>query len=84
MVYEVRVKRVVEKYLAKIPTADHDRILAKIDDLEGDPRPDGCKKLKRGMGFGVRVGDYRIVYTVDDDERLVRVYRVGDRKDVYR
>ena len=76
--------RKIDKFLSKIPEDDDKRIRRVVRALADDPRPDGCKKLKRDMGFGVRAGDYRILYTVDDEERLVRIYRVGDRKDVYR
>lgn len=55
-----------------------------FDDLQENPRPPGAKKLSGVDGWRVRKGDYRILYTIDDRARLVRVYRVGNRKDVYR
>jgi mRNA interferase RelE/StbE len=55
-----------------------------IDDLQVDPRPSGCKKLVGGNGFRVRTRDYRILYTVDDNLHLVRIYRIGHRREVYR
>lgn len=84
MGYELFVARKVEKYLAKIPPENAQRIGSAIDNLSQVPRPGQCDKLRANKGFKVRVGDYRILYTVDDSERVVRVYRVGDRKDVYR
>ena len=84
MAYEVLVARKVEKYLAKIPQGDHDRIQATIDALADEPRPEKCDKLRLDAGFKIRVGNHRVLYTVVDEERVVRVYRVGDRKDVYR
>ncbi len=84
MAYEVLVARKVEKYLAKVPQDDHERIQATIDALAEEPRPDKCDKLRLNAGFKIRVGNHRILYTVADEERVVRVYRVGDRKDVYR
>lgn len=84
MDYEVLVARKVEKYLTKIPQDDHDRIQETIDGLADDPRPDKCDKPRMNAGFKIRVGNYRVLYRVDDEERVVRVYRVGDRKNVYR
>ncbi|OGR97360.1 MAG: hypothetical protein A2V88_06955 [Elusimicrobia bacterium RBG_16_66_12] len=55
-----------------------------FDDLQKEPRPPGAKKLSGVDGYRVRKGDDRILYTIDDAGRLVRVYRVGHRKDVYR
>ena len=61
-----------------------DRIAAAIDGLADDPRPRGSVKLAGRNDYRVRVGDYRIVYAVDDDERLVLVARIAHRREVYR
>ncbi|GAA1451807.1 type II toxin-antitoxin system RelE/ParE family toxin [Nocardiopsis tropica] len=53
-----------------------------VDGADG-PRPDGCRKLEAGDGFRVRVGDYRVVCTVDDGRITVVVVKVGSRGDVY-
>lgn len=55
-----------------------------IDDLALVPRPRGAKKLTGRNGYRVRRGAYRVLYTVDDMLRLVRIYRAGHRRDVYR
>ncbi|MEK7468786.1 MAG: type II toxin-antitoxin system RelE/ParE family toxin [Planctomycetota bacterium] len=60
------------------------RISDAIDDLAGNPRPAGAKKLAGTTGYRVRTGDWRILYTVDDPVRLVRVYRIGNRRDAHR
>ena len=60
------------------------RVRESIDDLARNPRPQGAKKLAGSTGYRVRTGDWRILYTVDDSARLVRVYRIGNRRDVYR
>jgi mRNA-degrading endonuclease RelE of RelBE toxin-antitoxin system len=50
------------------------RILARIEELATDPRPVGCRKLQGGSGlWRLRVGDYRVVYSVDDGQKLVDV-----------
>lgn len=67
-------------------TADVQRRLdPAIQALSQDPRPPGCKKLS-GEEFlwRIRVGDYRIVYQIQDNELLVLVVKVGHRRDIYR
>jgi mRNA interferase RelE/StbE len=58
---------------------------AKIDDLRNDPRPPGVKKLSGHADlYRVRVGDYRVVYTVDDANQTVLITALGHRSDIYR
>jgi mRNA interferase RelE/StbE len=61
-----------------------DRIRSTIDALAFDPRPPGVMKLAGRDDYRVRVGDYRIVYAIDDAERLVIVARIAHRREVYR
>jgi len=61
-----------------------DRISAAIDSLSREPRPTGSVKLAGRDDFRIRVGDYRIVYGVDDSRRLIVVARIAHRRDVYR
>lgn len=83
--YELRVKPSVAKDLRGLPKADVRRILARIEALRDDPRAPGCEKLAgRSELHRVRQGVYRIVYTIDDDQVIVEVVRVGHRGDVYR
>jgi mRNA interferase RelE/StbE len=60
-------------------------VFAKSRELENDPRPAGCKKLvgEKEELWRVRVGDYRIIYSIDDSIFIVDIGRVGRRKDVY-
>jgi mRNA interferase RelE/StbE len=61
------------------------RVIAKIEELATEPRPAGCRKLQGKSGlWRLRVGDYRVVYTVDDTQRLVDVVAVRHRREVYR
>ena len=60
------------------------RLADVLDDLQREPRPPGAKKLIGVDGYRFRKGDYRVLYTVDDSAQLVRVYRIGHRRDVYR
>jgi mRNA interferase RelE/StbE len=61
-----------------------DRIATAIDGLGINPRPTGSVKLAGRDDFRIRVGDYRIVYAVDDAEDFVLIARIAHRRDVYR
>ena len=64
---------------------DRQRIVAGIRLLADDPRPPGCEKLAgEDDRYRIRVGRYRVIYSVGDEELVVVVVRVGHRKDVYR
>jgi mRNA interferase RelE/StbE len=62
----------------------NDRIRTAIDSLAGDPRPRGAVKLAGRNDYRIRVGDYRVIYAVDDEERLIIVARIAHRREVYR
>ncbi|MDQ3637697.1 MAG: type II toxin-antitoxin system RelE/ParE family toxin [Actinomycetota bacterium] len=55
-----------------------------IEGLREEPRPPGCRKLSDREGWRLRVGVYRVIYEVDDDQRVVTVLQVGHRRDIYR
>ena len=61
-----------------------DRIRAAVDGLAINPRPVGAVKLAGRDDFRIRVGDYRIVYAIDDDDRIVLIARIAHRREVYR
>ena len=83
--YTVELAPAALRQLKKLEKQLQKRIAAKIDSLQGNPRPHGAEKLE-GADFlyRVRVGDYRIVYQISDKALVVLVVRIGDRKDVYR
>ncbi len=61
------------------------RIVPRLENLADNPRPPGCKKLKGGdKEWRIRVGSHRVVYTIDDANRLVEVTRIRHRSDVYK
>jgi mRNA interferase RelE/StbE len=84
MVYTVGVQRRAQKQIARLPAPTQDRIENALRALADDPRPQGSGKLRGREGLRVRVGDFRIIYLVDDDQRAVTVVQVGHRRDVYR
>jgi mRNA interferase RelE/StbE len=70
--------------LERLPGKMIERIFPKLEGLASEPRPAGCKKLKGGQReWRIRVGDYRVVYTIDDEKLLVSVMRIRQRSEVY-
>ena len=82
--YSVLTKRSAERELRKIPKVDLRRITTRIQGLALQPRPPGCEKLSGEERYRIRQGDYRIVYAVDDESRIVEVVKIGHRREVYR
>ena len=82
--YEIFFRESVWKELKKVPKADLKKIISRIEQLGNDPRPMGCEKLTGHEFYRIRVGNYRIVYSIQDNELTVWVVKDGHRKDVYR
>jgi len=83
--YHVEVKRSAAKALKKIPKADQKRIADKIDSLADDlPNPDTTKMQGNNPFHRIRVGEYRIIYEIQEDALLILVVKIGHRKDIYR
>ncbi len=80
----ISLKQSVLKDLKPLPARDRARVMDRIAALADDPRPHGCEKLSALERYRIRVGDYRIVYAVEDAELVVWVVRIGHRRDVYR
>jgi mRNA interferase RelE/StbE len=83
-VYKVYFKHSADKDLKPIPDTDLKKILKRIESLAKNPRPMGCEKVVGQDKYRVRQGDYRILYTINDDALIVRIMKVGHRKDIYR
>ena len=82
--YAVRVKKSAEKELGHLAPDVIDRVLSALLGLETDPRPATTKRLRGTGEYRLRVGSYRILYTIDDEKRSVQITAVGHRSDVYR
>ena len=83
--YKVLLERSAERDLRRLPTEIHDRVIAAIQGLARQPRPPGCRKLTGSKNdWRIRVGDYRVVYEIADEIRIVRVNRIRHRREVYR
>lgn len=82
--YAVELKPSARKELESLPNSVLARVIRKIESLALDPRPAGCKKLKGYKDlWRIRIGDWRIVYIINDTARLVSVTRIAHRREVY-
>lgn len=82
--YNIFFRDSVRKDLEAIPKGDLQRIIERIGKLADDPRPIGSEKLSGQEKYRVRQGNYRIVYSIQDNELTVWVVKVGHRREVYR
>ena len=84
-VYEVYLERAAERNLRRLSAQDFHRILPHIKALAGNPRPPGCRKITGSTSdWRIRIGDYRVLYEIDDDAKAVRVMRIRHRREAYR
>ena len=86
MAYVVEFSPAARRQLRKLDPPTRKRILRRVERLEKQPRPKTAKKLQNSTEplYRVREGDYRIVYTIEDDKLIVLVIRIGHRSEVYR
>jgi mRNA interferase RelE/StbE len=84
MNYRLEYESGVLRSIERLPRKLQRRIIDKIGSLATDPRPHGCIKLTDQDAYRIRVGDYRIIYTILDDRLVVLVIDIGNRRDVYR
>ncbi len=83
--YAVSFRRSAEKDLGRLDSATQQRVLRATSNLAREPRPAGCRKLHgSNNAFRIRVGEYRIIFTVDDEVLVVAIERVRHRREVYR
>ena len=82
--YQVALTSSAEKELKRLSSQWIARIAPRVQSLAANPRPPGCKKLEGGdKEWRIRVGDYRVVYTIDDQKLLVEATRIRHRSEVY-
>ncbi|SFP79834.1 mRNA interferase RelE/StbE [Amycolatopsis arida] len=85
MTYRIEITRSALRALAKLDKPIRRRLQHRIDQLAEDPRPHGAIALQGLSGaYRVRAGDYRVIYTIEDDRLLVVVIDLGHRRDSYR
>ena len=81
---EIRISEKAAKELDRIPEPVFCKIKEKIQELGQNSQPSGAKRLTTWPGFRIRVGDYRLLYEIDQKHNRIIVYRIRHRKDVYR
>lgn len=83
--YSIEFETSAVKVLRRIQRSWQVRISTAIKALAADPRPHGCTKLSgHADAYRIRVGDYRVVYTINDAIRIIRIEKIGHRREVYR
>lgn len=84
MSYRIFILRRAQKELAGLRGDSYERVRNAIASLTDNPRPRGCRKLLGREGWRIRIGDYRVVYEIDDEGRELTILHIGLRKDAYR
>lgn len=84
MKYTLQIEKAAQKLLARIPQPYQDRIINMIFALAMDPRPVNVCKLSGRDAWRIRVGDYRVIYEINDRQLTVLVVSLGHRKEIYR
>jgi len=82
--YTVLGLSAIERELARLRKKDYEKIEAAILRLGEDPRPANCQKLKGRDAWRIRIGEYRVIYEINDQARTVTILDVGHRKEIYR
>ena len=82
--YSIEITTSAQRQFKKLSQGLQDRILPKLFELEVQPRPSGTKKLADSHFYRIRVGDYRIIYAVDDHGKGIRILDIAHRREVYR
>jgi len=85
MRYSIHFKLSAEKSFAKLAKKEQLKIFKAIETLADNPRPHGVKKLKSKTPlYRIRVGDYRVIYTIEKDRVLISIVKIAHRRDVYK
>ena len=84
MLYRIIIKPSAQKDLDRLPDKELKRILTRFGQLKMNPRPIGVQKLSDDEGYRVRIGNYRILYIINDKIKNIFIYRIKHRKDVYK
>lgn len=82
--YEVVIENRAKRQIKSLPQNDLSKIIGAILDLKKEPKPGGVKKLADKPYFRIRVGSYRVLYTIDESKKLVTVFSIAHRKEIYR
>jgi len=84
MPYRILLETRARREFLDLPDKSRGVISDAIDDLAENPRPHGSKKIVGREGYRIRKGDYRVLYVIEETEKIVRIFRVGHRREIYR
>ncbi len=84
MSYRIEIAPAAERQIRKLEPAVRKRLFQKIETLESNPRQSGVEKLTGSDFYRLRVGDYRIIYEIEDRITRVLIVKVGNRKEIYK
>ena len=82
--YKINIDSAALKFLDSLDNYKYDHLIEEIFNLEKEPRPVGCVKLNVYNGYRVKWSNYRILFTIDDEKKLIEIFKIAHRKDVYR
>ena len=82
--YRIELRQKAQRALDRLPENDFTAVSDTVKDLVNTSRPKGVEKIKSAGLWRVRQGDYRIVYNIDDDQKIVTILRIGHRREIYR
>lgn len=82
--YKIFIKKSAANELENIPKKDLQKIVKRIQSLAENPRPRGFQKLSAQERYRIRQGNYRIVYSIEDKELAVQIFKIGHRQEIYR
>ena len=83
--HEVWLERTAERNLERLSSDNFRRVVFRIKALSKNPRPSGCRKITGSVNdWRIRIGNYRVIYEIDDKKKSVKVLFIKHRKDAYR
>ncbi|MEA1950232.1 MAG: type II toxin-antitoxin system RelE/ParE family toxin [Planctomycetota bacterium] len=83
MRFEIEILRSAQRSLSRIQPQDQKRITEAIRALADEPRPQGCIKLSGRDAWRIRIGNYRVIYEIQDDKLVILIVAIGHRREVY-
>jgi mRNA interferase RelE/StbE len=81
--YKIEMKKSAVKELNSLPPKDILKIITKIKSLAVNPKPSGCIKLTNREDYRIRSGNYRIIYSINNDILVIEVIKIGHRKEIF-
>ena len=84
MIYDIKIRKKAQKSLSKIPNPFQSNIIEKIRKLANNPFPPQSKKLTGREAWRIRIGNYRVIYEIFENELIILVLNIGHRKNIYK